>query len=387
MEEKERAYYLDWIRIGVILLLVPFHSAVTFIIHGDAFIKYPQHVPGLDIFTWLLSLWIMPALFLVSGMSAYFSLRSRTGKEFMRERYQKLLLPFFAGVVLICPVMAYLRALFMNTFQGDFLHFYPHFFNGAYPQGNFNWGHLWFLIYLFVFTAILRPLFVYIKTDDVQTRLKDRSAILERGLFVYLPALPLMITEVILRPLFPNVQNLYWDWANFIFSLALVFYGFLLAINYKIVDNIERTRIFSLVLGVVLFALVAIPATSGLRRFMGRTYYAYNTLMVFAWVYAVLGYARALINRRGRIYSYLNNACFPFYIFHFLPVTVAAYFVARMEIDVWWRYLIIVACSYPATFAVYEIVKRIPLIRFLFGIKIFSRLHHGDEESLEEVPS
>jgi hypothetical protein len=142
-----------------------------------------------------------------------------------------------------------------------------------------------------------------------------------------------------------------------------------LAINYKIVDNIERIRIFSLALGVVLFALVAIPATSGLRGFMGRTYYAYNTLMVFAWVYAVLGYARALINRRGRLYSYLNNACFPFYIFHFLPVTIAAYFVARMEIDIRWRYLIIVACGYLGTLAIYEIAKRIPFVRFLFGIK------------------
>jgi peptidoglycan/LPS O-acetylase OafA/YrhL len=344
-------------------------------------------VPGLDIFTWLLSLWIMPALFLVSGMSAYFSLRSRTGKEFMRERYQKLLLPFFAGVVLICPIMAYLRALFMGAVQGDFVHFYPLFFNGGYPKGNFNWGHLWFLLYLFVFTAILRPLLVYMKREDVQARLVDMSAILGKGLFVYLPALPLMVTEALLRPSFPGMQNLYWDWANFIFYLVLVFYGFLLATNKKIVDNIERIRVFSLVLGAALFALVAIPATSGVRGFMGRAYHAYNALMVFAWVYAVLGYAKALVNRRCRIYSYLNSASFPFYIFHFLPVTVAAYFVARMEIDVWWRYLIIVACSYPATFAVYEIVKRIPLIRFLFGIKIFSRLHHGDKESLEEVSS
>jgi glucans biosynthesis protein C len=369
MEETERACYLDWIRIGVILLLVPFHSAVTFIIKGDAFIRYPQPVPALDVFTWFLSLWIMPVLFLIAGMSACFSLRGRTGKEFMQERYRKLLLPFFAGVLLLCPIMAYLRALFMNTFQGDFLHFYPHFFSGTYPKGNFNWGHLWFLIYLFVFTTILRPLFIYMKRDDVQKRLKDRSAILERGLFVYLPAIPLMITEVILRPSFPGVQNLYWDWANFIFSLTLVFYGYLLAINYKILDNIERSRIFSLVLGIALFTLVAIPATSGVRGYMGRAYRAYNALMVFAWIYAVLGYAKALVNRRGRLYPYLNNACFPLYIFHYLPVTIAAYFVARMEIDIRWRYLIIVACGYLGTWAIYEIVRRTPFIRLLFGIK------------------
>jgi hypothetical protein len=39
MAQEPRAYYLDWVRIMVILLLVPFHSAVALTIHGDGFVK------------------------------------------------------------------------------------------------------------------------------------------------------------------------------------------------------------------------------------------------------------------------------------------------------------------------------------------------------------
>ncbi len=127
MDQKERLFYLDWIRIIVILLLVPFHSAISFTVPGDVFIKYPQHIPSLGYVLWFLSIWIMPALFLVSGIAAYHALQRRTAEQYARERRGKLLLPLLAGVLLICPPMAYLRALYLGSFQGGFFRFSPSF--------------------------------------------------------------------------------------------------------------------------------------------------------------------------------------------------------------------------------------------------------------------
>ena len=103
MDQKERAFYLDWVRIVVILLLVPFHSAITFATRGDGFIRYPQQVPVMDIFLWFLSIWIMPVLFMVSGISAYYALQHRTPGEYAEERRAKLLIPMLAGVLVVCP--------------------------------------------------------------------------------------------------------------------------------------------------------------------------------------------------------------------------------------------------------------------------------------------
>jgi glucans biosynthesis protein C len=362
-----RAYYLDWIRITVILLLVPFHSAVTFATHADGFIRYPLHVPAMDLFLWFLSIWIMPMLFLVSGLSARFALKKRTPAQFSAERRTKLLLPLAAVILLICVPMSYLRALFIGAFHGSLFAFFPHFFNGSYPRGNFHWGHFWFLAYLFVFTMILLPLFVKMEKEGTAARVAKASAILEKGLSIYVLAVPLMITEVILRPLFPGLQNLVWDWANFIFYLALVFYGFVFALNARILDNIERIRGAALCFGILLFA-----GANAMRIWhvpIGRLYPAYNVVMVFSWMFAFLGYAKALANRKSRFHAYLNEASFPVYAFHFLPITATAFFIAKADISVWLKWLVLVAISYPVTFVLYEVIRRIPYLRVAFAIK------------------
>jgi hypothetical protein len=367
MNQNDRAYYLDWIRIGVILLLVPYHSAITFALRGDTFIRYPQTMPAVSTAMWFLSIWIMPVLFVVSGAASCYALQHRTPKEYARERRTKLLVPLIGGTLLVCAPMSYLGALFTGTFHGNILQFYPVFFtSGPYPRGNFTWAHLWFLSYLYVFTLILRPLFVRVIREQTGARLAAASSILEKGLWIYLIAIPSIFTETLLRPFFHGQQNLVWDWANFTLYLVLFFYGFLFAVNDRILDNIERIRMFSLFLGASLFVAAA---GLGFEKNLGRLVPAYHALMVFAWVFAVLGYARRFLNRQGYLYLYLSNASFPFYIFHLLPITVGAFFIARGDLNVWLKYLIIVLLAYPCTFALCEIVARIPGIGFIFGVK------------------
>jgi glucan biosynthesis protein C len=370
MNQNDRVYYLDWIRIGVILLLVPFHSAITFAARGDGFIRYPQSVPVMDIGLWFLSIWIMPVLFVVSGIASYHALQHRTCRQYARERRAKLLIPLLAGFLLICPPMAYLRALFMGTFQGSLFKFYPRFFTGeVYPRGDLTWGHLWFLAYLYVFTLILLPLFMRMTREQTRARLVAATAILEKGLWIYIAAIPLMVSEMVLRPFFPGLQNLVWDWANFTLYLLLVLYGFLFAVNDRILDNIQRIRVFSLILAVLLFVTAVSLHISGIGPAVSRISPAYNVLMLFACVFTALGYAQQFLNRQCRLYHYLNNASFPLYILHFLPITVAAYFIARSDLNVWLRYLIIIVLAYPSVFALYEIVRRIPVVGFVFGVK------------------
>jgi len=111
----------------------------------------------------------------------------------------------------------------------------------------------------------------------------------------------------------------------------------------------------------MLFAGAIASGRSGVS--MGPFYPAYNVLMVFSMVFAVLGHARALLDRRNRVYAYLNKASFPLYIFHFLPITVAAYFIAKANVSVWLRWAILIGVSYPAVFGLYEIVRRIPYLK------------------------
>jgi glucan biosynthesis protein C len=49
-------------------------------------------------------------------------------------------------------------------FHGSFIEFYPHIFDGVYPNGNFSWHHLWFLVYLFMFSLVALPLALPLRT-------------------------------------------------------------------------------------------------------------------------------------------------------------------------------------------------------------------------------
>ncbi len=352
----------------MVLLLVPFHSFVTFTPTGDSFVKYRMDAPVMDIILRFLSIWIMPVLFVAAGVSSFHSLQSRTPGQYASERREKLLIPLLAGFILVCLPLTWLQSIFKGSFEGGFLQFIPAFFaNGLFPRGYLNWGHLWFLDYLFVFSLILLPVFVRLKREPFRSKLVKVSSILERGVWIYLAAVPLMLAHTVLRPFSPGPQNFINDWANVASSLVLFLYGFIFAANPAILENIRHIGRFSLIAGLVLFAANLLIWRPEFHLPLGSIRPAYFALMVFAWTFAVLGYAAKYLNGKNRFYAYLNRSSFPFYIFHYVPITILAFFIANSDVNVWLRALALIAVAYPVTFIIYEIVRRISFVRYLFG--------------------
>ena len=94
--ESKRLYHLDWLRVFVILSLIPFHAALTYLRYGVVYIKAPimgfKALPFL-FFTVPLSDFFMSLLFFIAGVAVYFSLQKRSGRSFLGERAHRLLLP------------------------------------------------------------------------------------------------------------------------------------------------------------------------------------------------------------------------------------------------------------------------------------------------------
>lgn len=99
----------------------------------------------------------MTLLFFISGMSAYHSIKLRGHKSFIKERVNKLLKPFLLGTILLCPVQAYSKALY-NGYSKSLLSFLKDFFSTKIVD-YLGYAHLWFLLYLFLFSIICRSLF------------------------------------------------------------------------------------------------------------------------------------------------------------------------------------------------------------------------------------
>ena len=108
----ERLHYIDWLRVLVILTLIPFHAALTYLRYGTVYIKAP--VSGVSALLFLavtvpLGDFFMTLLFFVSGVASYFSLKNWGSKRFIEERLQKLMWPLLLGYLFLCPISAYLQ--------------------------------------------------------------------------------------------------------------------------------------------------------------------------------------------------------------------------------------------------------------------------------------
>jgi glucans biosynthesis protein C len=87
------------------------------------------------------------------------------------------------------------------------------------------------------------------------------------------------------------------------------------------------------------------------------------------WIFALLGYARANITQPGRWLKYATQAVYPFYIFHQTITVAIVYLVIPWSIGVWPKLIIVAVVTFGGSWLLFEIVRRINLLRPLFGLK------------------
>lgn len=88
-EEIKRLYYIDWLRVLIVLALIPFHASLTYLRYGTVYIKEP--VSGLAALPFLiievpLGDFFMTILFFVSGVASFYSFKSRGIGIYIGER-------------------------------------------------------------------------------------------------------------------------------------------------------------------------------------------------------------------------------------------------------------------------------------------------------------
>src|SRR5512137_1083792 len=94
--DSARLHYLDWLRVLAILMVFLFHAVHPFDF-GDWQVKNVDQSEILTIILLFLSMWGMPFFFLVAGASSWFALQRRTARQYISERFYRLLIPFIVG--------------------------------------------------------------------------------------------------------------------------------------------------------------------------------------------------------------------------------------------------------------------------------------------------
>lgn len=377
---RQRRYDLDWLRVCAILLLIYFHAAAVFY-RGELGEFYIQNVRSSQImntFVLFMYQWHMPLFFLISGSGTWFALSQRSAKQYVQERWQRLLIPFVFGTLVLVPPQVYLRLLSQARFDRSYWQFYPQFFNGVRPSGNFEWGHLWFLIYLVTFSILALPLLLHLRKPDVLLRSTLANWVEKPGV-ILLMALPLAVIEGSLRPHWLGFQNLYDDWANVCLYLLYFIYGYLICSDARFEAAIDKhlglTTILAIVCMTVLLSLWQTDLVSDRSYSVNYVLYqCFRGCNSWFWVLMLLGLGRKFLDVNSRLLSYANEAAYPVYLLHQTVLVTIAFYVVRWNAEVMTKFWTISTVTLMTTIALYEVfIRRFNLVRFLFGLKRIDR--------------
>ncbi|NWF88337.1 MAG: acyltransferase family protein [Ignavibacteriaceae bacterium] len=365
--EKERKYNLDWLRVIAFDLLILYHVGMVFvpwnwhiknIVTSNSFI-----VPMM-----FLNQWRLPLLFIISGMGTYYALSYKTSGVFIKERALRLMVPLIFGILVLVPPQVYAERINQGIEYKSYFLFYANLFNGIYPAGNLSWHHLWFIVYLFFYTLILTPLFVYIRSNSKLKLIEWLNYILNKYPFLILIfPIPLIIIEAALYPIYNYTLSFWGDWYALSFYGVLFFYGFILiSLKGAFWKLVERYRLF--------FLIMALLLTPTFFFLLGTNHqyliYTVRLFNLWSWILLLLGYSARFLNKPSTLLAYRNEAVYPFYILHHTVLITLAFYIVKLDLNIPTKFILLVIGTFGIVWLIYElIIRRINFFRILFGMK------------------
>jgi peptidoglycan/LPS O-acetylase OafA/YrhL len=373
---KERLYFLDWLRSLTIALLVPAHTAHFFYLYWFH-IKNVERSLAATVFLHFIVIWYLPLLFLLAGASTGFAMQKLPGWwSYIRERLLRLLMPLVFGTLVFVAPQVYLERLYKKQFSGSYFDFFPRFFHGIYPQGNFSWHHLWFFAYLLAFSLASIPLLAYFRRESGQKFLSRVATWGSSGRNIFLLAIPVVLSEVILRVKYPlGNYGFVNDWATLLTYSTTYIYGYILFSRGEWLESIEKQKKTALLLTMagcaILFGVeISVGRPEWRYSLVNLLYIAVDAFTTWNIVLTFLGYGRTYLNFQNRILVYIGEASLPYYIIHEFFVILFGYYILPQPWSIATKFCVIVLLAYSTTLLCYEVcVRRIPRMRFCLGMR------------------
>lgn len=373
-----RRYDLDNLRVLLFLLLILYHV-------GMFFCPWNFHFKNNELVDWLtdpmlfLNQWRLPLLFVISGMGTAFAMRKRTALEYIKERHIRLLFPFLFGMLVVVPPQVYLERIVKLEYTGSYFSFLGSpAFQGAYPDGNISWHHLWFILYLLIFSVVFTPLFIYIrkhKDNQFMQFLRKAVAVSPAGIFIL--ALPFLIPEYLLKPVFPSTHGLLNDYYNLVHYALFYLSGFLLIhLGEEIRKSVQTYRKSYLISGLITFvSLLSLFNVSS--ESSGYFFFAIKKIEpviavvnIWAWILVCLGYASSYLSKSTPLTFYANESVYPLYILHQTVQLIIGFFIYDLSWNVYLKIVLMVFGTFFFSLGIYEyFIRRVNLLRILFGLK------------------
>ncbi len=376
----QRSYDIDWLRTLIVITIIPFHAFIIFDQNPEAimYVKDKMNVLAFNNIGGVLDRFNMATLFLLSGITIYYSLQSRSAKEFISERFMKLFLPFLTGSVLLNPVMTYFWSMNQGKNESFTEHYIGFFtknvgeFDGL--NGGYTPAHLWFVLYLFIFSLIGLPFFLWLKSNKSEGIRSSLAAFFYKPMALCLLAVPycfLYLIEIL-------------DEKNPIAYFYLILIGCIFASDARYIKALNRDKWIYFTLSVIMFILFFRYKNINIENTFGIYSFAFiEKFLKIIPAYALIGLFNCYINKNSKFLKYLSTACYPIYVIHMVILTAIGFTVIPFNLSPYLKFFIIVVASYSACFLVYELLRRSKYAGILFGIRV--KKQRSNTSSLKNI--
>jgi surface polysaccharide O-acyltransferase-like enzyme len=379
--DRTRRLDLDWIRIAAFALLIAYHVGMYYVSWGWH-IKSPFASETLEPLMLALNPWRLSLLFLVSGCASAFMLRdtprSALGR-IARQRSRFLLVPLVFGMLIVVPPQSYYEVMDKLGFGGGYLAFWQRYLAADHsfcPDGRClilpTWNHLWFVVYLWAYTMLLLAVRAFAPAGLAAA---VRRPLAGWGLLAW-PWLWLAFARVVLFPRFGMTHALVDDLYNHAQYLPVFAIGYLIARDDAAWDWLVSRRRTLLAVALASYSVFLTYALGfgadnlppDALRAAVRVDYA---LLQWSAILAALAWARHLLaaRRDTKARAYLTDAVFCYYIVHQTAIVVAAHAMRPLGLHPGTEGPLLILVTAATCAVSYEIARRIPFLRPLFGIR------------------
>lgn len=368
---SQRLHYIDWLRVLAVLLLFPFHTWRVFNAGEAFYVKSAYLSQSINAVLWFIDFWHMPLLFLLAGASTYFALRKRTALQYTAERFLRLGVPLLFGWAVLIPPQTWYGGRFNSGYADSYLNYLTSgdwlVFNiqdsGDY-FGGFGIGQLWFILYLLFIALMALPLLLWWRSERGKQAAGRLSRFLAKPWSWPIVGFGLMLAEALPSPI---------DGMSYFYFMALFILGYAIMADGAFLASAEKHRWPALIVGgaIIVFRMIAWEWHDSFADPSWQLGLFNAAVLMGVWliVTGLLGTGRRLLDRPSKQLAYLAETSYPLYILHQTVIVVAAFYLVQLPGPWAVQWVALLAVTVIVTFGLYEVVRRIGMLRFLFGMR------------------
>jgi len=376
LETPTRRHDLDWLRLIAILILLFFHTGMWFNT-WDWHVKNNETSTSFNYWMVWLHFWRMPMLLFISGAGTYMALGKRTPGQFAGERFRKLFIPLVFGMFVIVPPQIYYEHI---KEYSSYMDFYKTVFKFvSYPKGSFSWHHLWFVVYLFLYSLVALPFLIYLRSSKSAGFRNFVTKILSSPAgMLFIPSVFILITQILLRPYFPDEEHNLRDLSYVVYYFCFFFFGMLFYSSPQLWQLIGQQRkylfitsIFSLILFYTVYLhfrhIIQFPWSDDTVETI------FDVIAIFVgWfsLITIIAYGQHYLNRSHPWLKYFNEGLYPFYILHQTVIIAIGYYVCQLDWSIGAKFWTISMLTLASCIIMYFIIRTNNVTRLLFGLKL-----------------